>query len=60
MKFAKNDAVRLDSRMHMSGELEYFLIGNENLWRQQDCNLVVKRLGSFLKKWSTKRNKNEP
>lgn len=60
VKFAQNDAIILDNRMHLDGELEYFLIGNENLWQQQNCNLVAEKLGSFLKKWSAKRNKNEP
>lgn len=59
VKFAKNDAVRLDSRMHMSGDLEYFPTRNEYLLQKQDFNLIAERLSSFLKKGHTKKNKNE-
>ena len=58
VKFAKKDDDFLLSNMHIDRELEYFLIHNENLLQQQDCNLIVERLSSFLRKGPTKKNNN--
>ncbi len=58
VKFVKNDDDIPLHNMHIDRELEYFLIHNENLLQQQDCNLIVERLSSFLRKGPTKKNNN--
>lgn len=45
------------NRMYIDRELEYFAILNNNLVPQETCDLVIKKLSSFLKVWPTSDNK---
>jgi hypothetical protein len=50
VKHVKN-GVHLNN-LYIDRELEYYLVGNNNLLQEKEFNLIDKELSSFLKKWT--------
>jgi hypothetical protein len=57
VKFQKD--VGYLEKLYIDRELEYFAILNNNLLKQEQSNIILKKLGSFLPSWSNNNKKQQ-